>query len=388
MIKGYFEKPQDFKIYMNFAYEKNRIHEICPYAAMFPPKLATALILKYSKPGDKVYDPFSGRGTTLLEARLNNRIAYASDLNPLAFVISKSKSIHINYKKILKRVDELEKEYKTSKVFLDKFSSEYMNVYFSKNITKQLIFLKNKLGINYKKNNNIDNYILANLLGILHGPIRKDKTSMFCSLGMSNTTAMSRNYVKKYSTEHNLTFPINENVFEKLRWKIQKTVKSTNPMQKGKVKIGDALKADKIFPNTKFDLVLTSPPYLNIFSYTRENWIRLWLLGFDKVNLSNQIKLDDNHRYEEYKKFILNFLHSIKKVLKPNGKLIMVVGDVRDNLIFLNMWNEIKNNSPFTMTECFFDDIQQSKKSTNKNGIKAGKATKVDNICVCKLKYE
>ena len=111
---------------MNFKYVKNKIHEICPYAAMFPSKLAKLLILKYSKPRDKVYDPFSGRGTTLLEARLNGRIAYASDLNPLAFVISKSKSIHINYKKVFKRINFFEKKYKNTKIYVDKFSKKYM----------------------------------------------------------------------------------------------------------------------------------------------------------------------------------------------------------------------------------------------------------------------
>ena len=223
---------------------------------------------------------------------------------------------------------------------------------------------------------------MANLLGILHGPTRKDKTSMFCSISMSNTTAMSRNYVKKYIKQHNLCFPVNENIFDKLRWKISKTLESDNPKIKGRVKMGDALNISKIFPKVKVDLVLTSPPYLNIFSYTRENWIRLWLLGFNKEKIFNEIKLDDNHSYTEYKKFIINFLYSVKKILKHNGKLVMVIGDVKNNMIFLNMWNEIKNESPFKMVEYFYDNIKQNKKSTNKNGIKAGKATQLDNICV------
>ena len=42
-------------------------------------------IEKLSAPGDKVYDPFMGRGTTLLEAALLDRIPVGNDINPLEF---------------------------------------------------------------------------------------------------------------------------------------------------------------------------------------------------------------------------------------------------------------------------------------------------------------
>ena len=39
-------------------------HPMCSYLASFPAALAHAFIARYSRPGDVVLDPFSGRGTT------------------------------------------------------------------------------------------------------------------------------------------------------------------------------------------------------------------------------------------------------------------------------------------------------------------------------------
>ena len=43
-------------------------HPMCSYLASFPAALAHAFIARYSRPGDVVLDPFSGRGTAPLQA--------------------------------------------------------------------------------------------------------------------------------------------------------------------------------------------------------------------------------------------------------------------------------------------------------------------------------
>ena len=49
---------------------RNRLHSICPYFAMFPEEFARNHIENLTDKGDLVLDPFSGRGTTLLQALL------------------------------------------------------------------------------------------------------------------------------------------------------------------------------------------------------------------------------------------------------------------------------------------------------------------------------
>ena len=66
-------------------------HPMCSYLASFPAALAHAFIARYTRPGDVVLDPFSGRGTTPLQACAEGRIGVGNDLNPLAHVLTAAK---------------------------------------------------------------------------------------------------------------------------------------------------------------------------------------------------------------------------------------------------------------------------------------------------------
>ncbi len=55
---------------------RHRFHSICPYFAMFPESFPEKWIDKLTNPGDTVFDPFSGRGTTPFQALLMNREGY------------------------------------------------------------------------------------------------------------------------------------------------------------------------------------------------------------------------------------------------------------------------------------------------------------------------
>src|SRR5687768_9633141 len=62
------------------------LHEIS-YRACFKPQLPRFFIERLTAPGDIVYDPFMGRGTTLIEAALLGRRPYGCDVNPLSRVL-------------------------------------------------------------------------------------------------------------------------------------------------------------------------------------------------------------------------------------------------------------------------------------------------------------
>ena len=53
----------------------HRLHALCSYFAMFPGYFARGHIRNHSAPGELILDPFSGRGTTLLESLLTQRNA-------------------------------------------------------------------------------------------------------------------------------------------------------------------------------------------------------------------------------------------------------------------------------------------------------------------------
>ncbi len=61
----------------------HNLHEIS-YRACFKPQLPEFFIDRLTRPGDTVYDPFAGRGTTPLQAALMGRRPVGNDINPLS----------------------------------------------------------------------------------------------------------------------------------------------------------------------------------------------------------------------------------------------------------------------------------------------------------------
>src|SRR5215210_6133748 len=68
--------------------QASSIHEVS-YRACFKPQLPAYFIERLSSEGDLVYDPFSGRGTTAVEAALRGRRIAANDISPLSAILAR-----------------------------------------------------------------------------------------------------------------------------------------------------------------------------------------------------------------------------------------------------------------------------------------------------------
>ncbi|WFQ90863.1 type II R/M system DNA methylase [Mycoplasma feriruminatoris] len=372
------------------------LHRTCSYNAMFPIRIADFFIRNYSNENDIVLDPFSGRGTTLLQARILNRKSFASDLNPLSYVLSKSKEKNISLKELLYRVEQLQVEWNNllnKNEYLNKISNvEIMRIYYSDYNLCQLSFLKEKIGMNWNNNDPIDNFILSIILGLMHGPSRKDKTSSLFSISMSNNVSMSPNYVKRYAIENSLLKP-ESNVFELIANKINK-VYSTRSSDLVKTKItaefrlSNALSISSTWCDITPNLIFTSPPYLNIINYTKQNWLKMWMLGFETPVDRKNIGLDDFHNEKNYiDHFLIKFMNECYKIMNNDSKLIMVIGDVKlGKKIFSisNFIDYIEKKTKLSLVELYVDNIKQKSKTTNSHGLKAGKATQTEKIYVFK----
>jgi hypothetical protein len=86
-------KPKDFKMetttVWNFKDRGNWATHNGKYRGNWSPYIPRNLILRYSKEGDIVLDPFLGSGTTLIETKLLKRKGIGVDINPKAIDISK-----------------------------------------------------------------------------------------------------------------------------------------------------------------------------------------------------------------------------------------------------------------------------------------------------------
>lgn len=354
---------------------KNNLHTTCSYMAMFPPTLPNYFINKYSSVGDMVLDPFSGRGTTVLEACKLNRVGVGNDLNPLAYVLTKSKVDVPLKKKIVSRIDALRAIY-DNEISSDNIEKN-IRMLFHKFTLKQLLFLKNQL--NWKENK-VDSFITAMLLGIMHGG-----SEGYLSLSMPNTFAMSPNYIRKYVKEHHLRKP-KRDVFNLLLKKLDRIYEK--PIAKGFAYQQDARNIEGI-QDESVNLIVTSPPYTRVISYGQYNWIRLWFLEGDGKLVDKSLFFTKS--VPKYLDFMTSVLKECKRVLTADGTAVFVIGDVKDwdknegfNLA-KSVWENCAKPLGFNLKQEIIEDrINPESKVSKIWGKKKGNATKVDRILVLK----
>src|SRR4051812_25206853 len=121
--------------------QPHHLHALCPYFAMFPADFARRLIAEYTRPGDIVLDPFSGRGTTLLESLIAGREAIAADINPVAYCITAAKAETPSVEAIHAALRVLEEEWKAPHAE-DVATSSFFRRCFHPHTLRQLLFLR------------------------------------------------------------------------------------------------------------------------------------------------------------------------------------------------------------------------------------------------------
>lgn len=367
--------------------DNNPLHSLCSYLGAFPPSLANYFIKHFTDEGDLVFDPFSGRGTTLLEARILKRRAVASDLNPIALSLSKAKSHFLNVQNIISRINELEKNYDYP-LFLPEANAQpdEIHLIYHPRTLAQLCYLRMLL---IKSKDKIDEFLVGAVLGIMHGGERKDGSSGYLSISMPNTFSMSPEYVRRFVQTNQLNREFRD-VFQLLKEKtIRAFGKIKQPKHEGVVVESNA-KEISTHPELKkylkkINLVLTSPPYLGIVNYARQNWIRSWFLRADPIEVSS--RLDDDLNLFEWVKFSKDTLLEFKKFLSPEGVAVLVIGDVaKSKHSVIPLAREfslmVKENQIFKNIWVFSDYIHGGDKTTRIWGETKGKATATDRIVI------
>lgn len=100
-------------------------HKYYRYPARFSPQFVRAAIEQFTSPGDLVFDPFMGGGTTLVEAIALGRHAIGTDISSLASFVSKAKTLifsNSEFRRLESWASELNK---TINIHLPSISSQY-----------------------------------------------------------------------------------------------------------------------------------------------------------------------------------------------------------------------------------------------------------------------
>ena len=412
-------------------------HPMCSYLASFPAALVHAFIARYTRPGDVVLDPFSGRGTTPLQACAEGRIGAGNDLNPFAQILTAAKVDPPTKSDIKTRVASLRLAWAASaeewNALADRIvaapgsaevevpgpasrpiaapgptsgKSGHSNgrsdsasnrpgapvpaevaLAFHPRTLAQLLFLRSGLD----PDDRTDRFVLATLTGILHG-----KSGSYLSAIMPNTFSMAPRYVRDFVERTGFHSP-ERDTFALLDDKLRRLYRQPLPAARGIALLGDARDAGVRMREAlrarglpeRARLVVTSPPYLRVVKYGYYNWLRLWLLGYDAAAIDDL--LDDAHQRDAYLVFMREVLRGLRSALADDAVIAVVIGDVEMDRgrpanggigLAESVWELAAAPEGYRLAGIAMDDVAAGRKMTKLWGDEAGQATKVERILI------
>ena len=308
--------------------QASRLHEIS-YRACFKPQLPRFFIERLTKPGDVVYDPFMGRGTTPIEAALLGRVPAGCDINPLSAVLARPRVQPPTLEAVRERLDGLSLDHPADE-------PEDLLAFYHPDVLRAISSLKR----------HFLEHSATGPLDVVDDWIRM--------VVLNRLTGHSNGFFSVY------TLPPNQAVSAKAQRKINENRRQIPPprdvpgiiLKKTRILLSDCDAATRrtlkeAAPRAQFltgpshdtpqlasgsvSLVVTSPPFLDIVQYDADNWLRCWFLGLDatSVRITMARKLDD---WQAAMTAVFKELH---RVLKPGAHVAFEVGEVRGGTIKL-----------------------------------------------------
>ena len=388
-------------------------HPMCSYLAMFPAALAHAFIARYSRPGDVVFDPFSGRGTTPLQACAEGRVGVGNDLNPLAYLLTAAKVGPPTRQELTTRLSEL-------RIGWSEEAADWLEVAgraiatpgptgvpvpgagadasaaplplevalcFHPATLGQLLFVRQALNTAERP----DRFLAAAITGILHG-----KSASYLSPIMPNSFSMAPRYVREFVARTGFRSP-RRDLFACLDAKLRRLYRDGLPPIRGIALHGDARDAGRraraalregALPD-RARLVVGSPPYLRVVKYGYYNWLRMWFLGIDPDAVD--ALLDDAHQLQAYLAFMRQVMAELREVVTDDAVVVLVIGDVELDRghrmtggvgLAERVWLEAAEPEGYRLAGLALDDILAHRKMTKIWRDEAGRATKTDRLLI------
>src|SRR5690606_2658844 len=76
-------------------------------------------------------------------------------------------------------------------------------------------------------------------------------------------------------------------------------------------------RATSAIPEASVQLTVTSPPFLDVVQYARDNWLRCWFNGFDADDIAQQITM--SRSVEEWEAEMTAVFRELHRVTRPGG---------------------------------------------------------------------
>jgi DNA modification methylase len=304
--------------------QANPLHDLS-YRACFKPQLPAYFIERLTKEGDVVYDPFSGRGTTAVEAALHARNVIANDANPLSAILT--------YPRLeLPCVSDIDKRLR-SIVFPATASTDLdLSMFFHQKTLYELLGLRHYLARRWRDGaeDSIDRWIRMVATNRLTG----HSPGFFSVYTLPpNQAVTAENQVKinlklgqkpEYRDVRALilrkTMQLQGGLGAADRWRLHAAAENARFL------VRDAASTPTI-ASESVQLTVTSPPFLNIVQYARDNWLRCWFNALDADAISERITMST--AVEEWSEIMAAVFRELYRVTRPGGWVAFEVGEVR-----------------------------------------------------------
>lgn len=309
-------------------------HSYHRYPAKFIPQLVDKLVLKYTKEGDVVCDPFGGCGTTLVQSKTSGRKSIGFDINPVAKLITDTKTRAIDPVKLsnarelfVKKYDQLRSKKKEVK------HNERVYYWFDRKMVHRL------------------DVIYASILLLRNIETRRFFLCAFSHI-LKNCSRWLMKSIKP-TIDQDKEFPDPEQVFLRhLDSMIKKNELFYNSLREsGRLNIPAKMKlwnSTKRLPlkDRSVDLIVTSPPYVTSYEYADLHQLSLLWFGDDRKHFKNWDKVVDG--FLDFKK---QFIGSSHKKVAHNEFKSKIAEDIVVRL-------EAQDRSLSQSVAGYFDDMK------------------------------
>ena len=303
------------------------LHEIS-YRACFKSQLPEYFIERFTKPGDTVLDPFMGRGTTPLQAHLMGRRAVASDANPLCIMLARPRFNPPSLEDIESRLHEIPTHTDIPDADLD------LLVFYHPDTLHQLIAYKTWFAQRTATDDfdNTDDWIRMVCINRLSG----HSPGFFSVRTMPPNQAVTIERQRIINERNNQT-PEPKDTRAIILRKSRSLLRSGCPPANAPAPILAVSQSHQLgfVAENSVDLVVTSPPFLDIVDYKRDNWLRCWFADID----TDTVKIDSHSTAAAWRNWLQDTFAELARVLRPDGRMAFEVGEVRNAT--LNLEEEV-----------------------------------------------
>ena len=306
------------------------LHEIS-YRACYKPQLPRHFIERLSAPGERIYDPFSGRGTTLIEAALLGRRVAANDVNPLSRMLAEPRLSPPEPAAVAARLAEIPRSCPTDGLDLAMFfhpdteaEIRGLRVWCLERAARGRLDALDAW-IRMVATNRLTGHS-AGFFSVYTLPPNQALTA-----DKQRQINVQREQVPTYRDTHALILKKTKQLLKGLEQ--PQLLNLRLAAQDARFLTGDA-RATSELPAESITLTVTSPPFLDVVDYAGDNWLRCWFAGLDAAEIAEGISTP--RTVAAWSTTMQETLAELHRLTRRGGFVAFEVGEVRGGKLRLD----------------------------------------------------